>query len=82
MVETAGGGGSGKEEGFLAASAHRGLIEGIADARGIRDRILEIVRRSKSAGLGDDVLATSAGTEVLGEIRDALKVLVRTGDAL
>ena len=51
VVETAGGGG-GESEGD--SGAHTGLIEGIADAQRIRDLILARVRRSRSAGLGDE----------------------------
>jgi membrane protein YdbS with pleckstrin-like domain len=52
LVETAGGGGQAHEA--SAGGSHRGLIEGIADAPRVRDLILAKVRRSQSAGLGDE----------------------------
>ncbi len=52
VVETAGGGG-GSTPGS-GGQAHVGLIEGVADAAMIRDRILAQVKKSRSAGLGDD----------------------------
>lgn len=69
-----------------AAAGHRGLIEGVRDAARIRDLILVRLRRSRTAGLGDehgaDLAAnwgwTSAQLAVLREIRDAALALVNT----
>jgi len=52
IVQTAGGGGAGPHgEG---GGGHLGVIEGIANADALRDRILARLRDSKSAGLGDE----------------------------
>ena len=84
VVETAGGGATHKKEGHSSGNTHRGLIEGIADASGIRDRILQIVMRSKSAGIGDDGHErqsrdgpdwSPSEIQVLREIRDAVRIL-------
>jgi membrane protein YdbS with pleckstrin-like domain len=84
-VDTAGGGQPqpGKQ-GAAMASGHRGLIEGVHDAPRIRDLILDRLRRSPSAGLGDErhlVPASSPGWSpaqlaMLREIRDAAQGLV------
>jgi membrane protein YdbS with pleckstrin-like domain len=80
IVETAGGGGGSSEKGKKTNSPHRGLMEGVADATMIRDRILQIVRQSRSAGLGDDhhegpepARRSAAEIVLLREIRDALR---------
>lgn len=52
VVQTAGGGSSLPQTG--GQSSHVALIEGVADAAGIRDRILQRVRKSTGAGLGDE----------------------------
>ncbi len=55
LVETAGGGaGAGPENQAGAMAAHHGLIAGVADAAGIRDRILSRLRQARHAGLGDE----------------------------
>lgn len=54
VVETAGGGGSVRPPPELSAKAHVGLIEGVEDAAAIRELIMERVRASRSAGLGDE----------------------------
>ena len=76
IVDTAGGGKPQKDsEGHRSADYHRGLIEGIDNAIEIRDLILRKIRRSRSAGLGDEIPAAGWSTEhatVLREIRDAL----------
>jgi membrane protein YdbS with pleckstrin-like domain len=84
-VETAGGGKH--ESGDGSGSSHTGLIEGVADAARIRDLIMDRVRRSRSAGLGDEPRETrladrSPGRSwtpehlaALREIRDALTQL-------
>jgi len=85
-VKTAGGGG-GSPHGEGAAhmsNAHRGLIEGVANAAWIRDLLLNKVRCSRSAGLGDE--QTSGGEcwgwtpehlAALRDIRDAVQSLSR-----
>jgi len=55
MVQTAGGGsGHGGPHGARTATAHLGLLEGLADATRIRDLIMAKSRATKGAGLGDD----------------------------
>jgi membrane protein YdbS with pleckstrin-like domain len=77
IVDTAGGGPSKDKEGKPMANFHRGIVEGVENAEEIRDIVLSRVRRSKSSGLGDDVLTAHGwGTRhigVLREIRDALQ---------
>lgn len=53
VVQTAGGGGAGAQ-GKAGGTGHTGLIQGVADAAAIRDRILERARRAAGAGLGDE----------------------------
>jgi uncharacterized membrane protein YdbT with pleckstrin-like domain len=83
LVETAGGGqpqpGS---HGMQATAAHRGLIEGIADAERIRDLIMNRLRKSRTAGLGDEAdlrhptqVWTEAHLTALREVRDAVRAL-------
>ena len=82
IIETAGGGGSEEQQkGQSMFSAHRGVIEGIANPDEIRDQILARIRTSRSSGLGDDqhsVPARAAWKQehvnTLTEIRDLLKV--------
>jgi membrane protein YdbS with pleckstrin-like domain len=81
-VDTAGGGGRSQEApGGQSTAAHRGLIEGIAEAPRIRDLILSRLRRSRSAGLGDERAEEEARgftprhLAVLREIRDAVRSL-------
>ncbi len=52
LVETAGGGGGGGAE--AASVANHGIIEGITNANDLRQYIMERLRSSKSAGLGDE----------------------------
>ena len=55
VVETAGGGGGGPHGQHPgAAGAHHGLLEGVSNAEEIRDLILRQLRRTKTAGLGDE----------------------------
>ena len=80
-VHTAGGGSAehgphGSQTGF----SHQGLLEGLADARTIRDLILKRLKHSKSAGLGDEEeqLSYASGwtpqqVTVLTEIRDLIR---------
>lgn len=51
VLETAA---AGVPTGQGTATASQAVIEGVADAHAIRDRIAERMRRSRSAGLGDD----------------------------
>lgn len=85
LVATAGGGGSKHGEGDLSLPSHTGLIEGVEDAARIRDLIMARVRRSRSAGLGDEAREdratsrsgapgwTAEHVAVLREIRDGLR---------
>lgn len=82
LVETAGGGDSHGEHGKQSQSAHRGLIEGVADAPRIRDLLLSRLRASRTAGLGDEspVAArvpswSSTHISLLRGIRDSVRVL-------
>ncbi len=89
IVETAGGGGSKKGEGDLSVPSHTGLIEGVEDAARIRDLIMARVRRSRTAGLGDEArehpreshpaapVWTAEHVAVLREIRDGLREHLR-----
>ena len=79
LVDTAGGGSPGKGgEGKHSTNSHQGLIEGIDNAEEIRNLILNRVRQSRSAGLGDEAAPVPALTwskdhiRTLREIRDAL----------
>jgi membrane protein YdbS with pleckstrin-like domain len=80
IVETAGGGAKKSGEGADSDASHRGLIEGIANPQSIRDKIMDIVMRSRAAGLGDETEAhpeastswSPAHIAVLREIRDSL----------
>jgi membrane protein YdbS with pleckstrin-like domain len=82
IVETAGGG-SGGEGGAPGGVANKGIIEGIDNAQELRDQILKRLRRSKSAGLGDEddlgdegrARFTEAHLELLRGIRDEVQRL-------
>ncbi len=58
IVETAGGGGSSSSSqhgsGSQNSMAHMGIIQGIANAPELRQRILDKLRATKATGLGDD----------------------------
>ena len=55
IIQTAGGGSvQQSSHGNTTTTTHVGHIEGIADAQRIRDLIMNRVRRSRSAGLGDE----------------------------
>ena len=84
VVETAGGSGGRGEQHAAFAAGHQGLIEGLANAPQIRDLILSRLRRSRSAGLGDDharrvpsagLAWSPAHLACLREIRDAVRRL-------
>lgn len=86
IVQTAGGGvaqGKGHSR-STSTGAHVAVLQGVDDAEAVRGLILDRVRRSRSAGLGDEratlpTIATPAATalssthiDVLREIRDTL----------
>lgn len=93
IVQTAGGGaGTRTAHGASSGSAraHVGLLEGIDDATGVRDMILDCVRRSRSTGLGDERPTMSAAANrdagpalspahlaVLREIRDGVRRMAK-----
>jgi membrane protein YdbS with pleckstrin-like domain len=84
LVETAGGGAGGAEGAHL--TMHRGLVEGVDNAHEIRDLILSHLRKTRTAGLGDELASgdrerTAAGLSaeqlaILREIRVAARTLV------
>jgi membrane protein YdbS with pleckstrin-like domain len=88
LVETAGGG-SGSAEGGGAGIMHRGLIEGVDNANEIRDLILGHLRKTRTAGLGDEPAIDGHDREQIGaswspeqimilrEIREAAQLLAR-----
>lgn len=96
VLETAGSAVPSGKKGHEAGGAQRTVLEGISAPQRVRDLVLERVRRSRSAGLGDadDRRAggsarpgdgrrggwTEAHLEVLAEIRDAAAAL-RAGSA-
>jgi uncharacterized membrane protein YdbT with pleckstrin-like domain len=89
VVQTAGGGArQSKGESSESLGAHVGILQGLDDAVAVRDLILDRVRQSKSAGLGDErlhatiegVAETSPGLSgaqraVLRQIRDIARRL-------
>lgn len=86
LVETAGGGAPvGAENQPGALTAHRGLIQGVADAARIRDQILSRLRQTRSSGLGDEhdeqPHATSAAwsPQHIGLLREIRDQAVRAG---
>jgi membrane protein YdbS with pleckstrin-like domain len=86
LVETAGGGSGGKE-GTQLTLMHRGLIEGVDNASEIRDLILSHLRKTRTAGLGDEMLPgeqergssswSPVQLAILREIREAAMGLVQ-----
>ncbi len=85
IVQTAGGGVSkrGSHGGETSSAAHVGILQGLDDAQTVRDLILDRVRLSRTAGLGDEHATTPAHADhwprsgysaahlaVLREIRD------------
>jgi membrane protein YdbS with pleckstrin-like domain len=87
MLETAGGGSGQKEQRLV--DPHRAVLRGIENPAEVRDLILNLLRRSKTAGLGDKadrIPHHAAGVsgfcatshELLGEIRDAAQMLRRS----
>jgi hypothetical protein len=89
-VQTAGGGSAVKGQ-HSTGGGHAGLLEGIDDPEGIRAMILERWKGSKSAGLGDDVIADQVRPAqrsewhrdhiaVLQQIRELAVQLAHSGD--
>lgn len=81
-IETAGAGGGGEHGKSVSNQA---LIEGVADAEALRDRIMARVRRSRSAGLGDEddhAPSRSSGTwtparlDALRSVREEARALI------
>src|SRR6185503_2577754 len=62
IVQTAGGGASKKSShgGERSSAAHVGILQGVDNADAVRDLILDRVRRSRTAGLGDEHATTPA----------------------
>ena len=82
LVETAGGGGRDPHQARAGGgSAHHGLIEGVAEAVRIRDLLVSRMRRSRTAGLGDEAPEPVAGEwsdeqlDAVREIRDVVQRL-------
>ena len=95
IVSTAGGGARhSKGETSASSGPHVGLLQGLDDAHGVRDQILDRVKRSRSSGLGDERPGGAAAArepvpaglspahiEVLREIRDSARRLARGSGA-
>lgn len=79
-VEVLSAGGGGGEAGHVGRRSHAGYFEGVEDADGIRDLILERLRRYRDAGLGDPEdapTALTAARDVLDEARKLRAALTR-----
>jgi membrane protein YdbS with pleckstrin-like domain len=84
LVETAGGG-SASSESPGSSLMHRGLIEGVDSASEIRDLILSHLRKTRTAGLGDEMTPgerrrsswSAEQLAILREIREAARVLAQ-----
>ena len=91
IIQTAGGGAArtGSPGGGKSSDAHVGILQGLDDADAVRNLILDRVKRSRTAGLGDEHATTPAHTDhaarsgystahlaVLREIRDHARRLV------
>jgi membrane protein YdbS with pleckstrin-like domain len=82
-VETAGGGAARTDPHGARSSSHEGIIEGLEDAARIRDRIMHRLRRSRTAGLGDEESEKTVTRQqwepkhlaMLTDIRDAARGL-------
>jgi len=97
IVQTAGGGASRKTSrgGKKSSDAHVGILQGLDHADAVRDQILDRVRRSRTAGLGDEHATTpvhanhaprsgySTATHlaVLREIRDQARRLAEVASS-
>jgi len=82
-VRTAGGGG--KEDpgtGEGSANLHLGTFRGVADAEGIRDVVLERLRRHRDAGLGDPDEEPDPAEPCGGPILEAARLLLTEARAL
>ena len=88
FVETAGGGAVADCGQEVSVVGHSGLLEGIGNAQEVRSLILTKWKESKSAGLGDDAIASGASgvdrsithlapthIQLLEEIRDLAVIL-------
>jgi membrane protein YdbS with pleckstrin-like domain len=77
IVDSAGGGPEKTSHGGTKENFHRGIIEGIDHPDEIRDLLMNRLRQSRSAGLGDEhAIAAGWGTQhvaILREIRDSLQ---------
>jgi membrane protein YdbS with pleckstrin-like domain len=86
IVQTAGGGSTHGKEGAQSLGSHVGILQGLDDAQAVRDLILDRVRRTRSAGLGDEHRGASASAPaavrtglsaaqlaVLRDIRDTVR---------
>jgi uncharacterized membrane protein YdbT with pleckstrin-like domain len=78
IVQTAGGGAhQGKGEAGASLGAHTGILQGLDNAEDVRNLILDRVRRSRSAGLGDDrAAAHDAGHEPVAPVFSAAHLAV------
>jgi membrane protein YdbS with pleckstrin-like domain len=86
LVETAGGG-AGNADGAGTTLMHRGLIEGVDNAHEIRDLILGHLRKTRTAGLGDELAFSgsdhdrrhwsSEQLKILRDIRDTAQALAQ-----
>jgi membrane protein YdbS with pleckstrin-like domain len=94
IVQTAGGGASKTtgHGGKTSSDAHVGILQGLDNADAVRNQILDRVRRSRTAGLGDEHAtpvhadhsprsghSTAAHMAVLREIRDQARRLAEVG---
>jgi membrane protein YdbS with pleckstrin-like domain len=90
IVQTAGGGARHGSKGESSSQgAHVGILQGLDDAEAVRDLILDRVRRTRAAGLGDDRASAPASSggpasglspahlAVLREIRDGAQRMVQ-----
>jgi membrane protein YdbS with pleckstrin-like domain len=75
-VDTAGGGSSKTAHGGQTSNPHRGIIEGIDNASEIRDLILQRLRLSRSAGLGDETSGHHWGPQYIAALRDIRNALL------
>ncbi len=66
VVETAGGGSSHGHEGAAMAGAHVGMMEGLDNAIEVRNMILAHLKKTLTAGLGDEREVASGKTAALG----------------
>jgi membrane protein YdbS with pleckstrin-like domain len=79
LLETAGGGSGAKEK--RLADPHRALLRGIDNPAEVRDLILRLLRRYRTAGLGDEgeqrVTEAAEGfpLPLLAEVRDEARAL-------